>query len=151
MGEVELAALICAFLAGSADEQRQYFDINGMRRHVRVDCETDTHVIEIALDAKPSARDSLHQALFYAHLTGKQPLVIIIDRDGYEGRFEYELRQTTAMTGMAYASCSEDFVVKWATTRGLRRVEGDDLPKGSIAQAQCDLGPVLRAARAKGI
>ncbi|WP_167853442.1 hypothetical protein [Roseovarius aestuariivivens] len=39
-------------------------------------------MIEIGLDGKSSARDSLHQALFAEHLTGKTPVVILIDRDG---------------------------------------------------------------------
>lgn len=147
MGEVELSMLLCAFLAGSADEQRQHFDVGGMRRHVRVDCETDSHVIEVGLDAKSSARDSLHQALFAAHLTGKTPLVVIVDRDGYEGRFEHELRRTTEMAGVAYARCAEGFIQRWAATQAMRRPAGDDLPAGDTARAHCDLGPVLRASR----
>lgn len=154
MGEVELAALICAFLAGGEQEPRQYFDVNGMKRHVRVDCETATHVIEIGLDGKASARDSLHQALFAAHLTGKSPAVVLIDRDGFEGRFEYELRQTTAMTDVGYATCSEDFIVKWAATAPMRpswMVEDtDDLPLAGPAQALCDLSDLLPEHVARG-
>jgi len=145
MGEVELAALLCAFLAGSADEQRQYFDVNGMTRHVRVDCETASHAIEIGLDGKASARDSLHQALFASRLTGKIPAVILIDRDGHEGRFEYELRQTSAMADVIYLTCSEAFIVKWAATGPMREawyLEQDDLPDAGSARALCDLHAV---------
>jgi len=139
MGEVELAMMLCAFLAGSEGETRQYFDVNGLSRHVRVDCETDSHVIEIGLDGKSSSRDSLHQALFFAHLTGKEPMVIMIDRDGFEGRFEYEMRQTTGMTGVQYVRCAQDFIVRWRMTYPFRNVTGDDLPGSVSAQAQCDL------------
>jgi len=147
MGEVELAALLCAFLAGSDGETRQYFDVNGLSRHVRVDCETATHVIEIGLDGTSSARDSLHQALFYENLTGKIPVVILIDRDGYEGRFEYELRQTTGMVGMTYLRCTEDFIVKWAATGPMRPAWSDkardDVPSNGPARSQCDLKRLL--------
>ncbi len=142
MGEVELAALLCAFLAGSDGETRQYFDVNGLSRHVRVDCETDSHVIEIGLDGKSSARDSLHQALFYEHLTGKIPVVILIDRDGLEGRFEYELRQTAGMVGVTYLRCAEDFIVRWAATGPMRpawREARNDVPRTDV----CDLSAVL--------
>ncbi len=147
MGEVHLAALVCAFLAGSEDETRKYFDVNDLPRFVRVDCETDTHVIEVGLDGKSSARDSLHQAIFASHLTGKLPAVLIIDRDGYEGRYEYELRHTTNATGVIYATCHEDFILRWAATAGLRRaVPGqDDLPDAGPARSLCDLS-ALRAA-----
>lgn len=140
MGETELAMMLCAFMGGAETETHQYFDVNGMRRYVRVDCETGTHVIEIGLDGKPSSRDSLHQALFYAHLTGKRPLVVMIDRDGFEGRFEYEMRQTTAMTGVDYVRCAEDVIVRWRMTYPFRDVSGDDLPGVASVGAGCDLG-----------
>lgn len=145
MGETELAMMLCAFLGGSQAETHQYFDVNGMRRYVRVDCETETHVIEVGLDGKASSRDSLHQALFYAHLTGKTPAVVMIDRDGFEGRFEYELRQTTARTGVEHVSCSQDFIVRWRMTNSFRNATGDDLPGSVTAKALCDLEALIEA------
>lgn len=146
MGEVALAALLCGFLAGSATEERHYFDVYGQKRHVRVDCETDTHVIEIGLDEKASARDSVHQALFAAHLaTNKIPAVILIDRDGYEGRFEYEMRQVTGLLGMAYVQCSAGWIEAW-TARGGRRVVpvlDNDLPEAGWVRSLCDLGAIV--------
>ncbi|MFK7938298.1 MAG: hypothetical protein AB8B82_02895 [Roseovarius sp.] len=142
MDETALSMMLCTFLGGSEAETHQYFDVNGMRRYVRVDCETDTHVIEVGLDGKASSRDSLHQAMFYAHLTGKTPAVVMIDRDGFEGRFEYELRQTTAVAGVEYLRCAEDFIVRWRMTRPFRDVMGDDLPAAEIAGAGCDLAVV---------
>ncbi len=152
MREVELAALLCAFLGGSETETRHYFDTYEMKRHVRVDCETDRHVIEIALDGKASARDSVHQALFAAFLTGKDPAVVMIDRDGYIGRFEYEMRHVTAAAGVVYARCSQDAILRWAATaalRGTRQGPGDDdLPQLGAMGATCDLS-VLGADRGK--
>lgn len=151
MGEVQLAALLCAFLAGSEQETRHYFDVHGQKRHVRVDCETERHVFEIGLDGTESSRDSVHQALFFAHLTGKVPAVILIDRDGYEGRFEYEMRKVTAAAGVAYARCTKDVILRWASSapmrRTMRRTPGDgladDLPREGNASTSCDLSGLL--------
>ena len=150
MGEVAIAAALCGLLAGSAAEERHYFDVYDMKRYVRVDCETETHVIEIGLDEKDSARDSVHQALFAAHLAkGKIPAVIMIDRNGadgrHEGRFEYEMRQVTGMLGMAYARCSEYWIKAWQA-RGGRRVVPDgtnDLPREAWATSACDLSQIV--------
>jgi hypothetical protein len=147
MGEVELAALLCAFLAGSAEEERHYFDVNGMKRHVRVDCETDRHVIEVGIDGKDSARDSVHQALFFAHLTGKRPVVILIDQDGYEGRFEYEMRHVTKAAGVLYARCGKDVILRWSASAPMRPAYrddlADDLPMAGNAGTGCDLRVLL--------
>lgn len=143
MGEVELAALLCAFLGGSEAETRQYFDTYEMKRHVRVDCETDRHVIEVALDSTSSARDSVHQALFAAHLTGKDPAVIMIDRDGFVGRFEYEMRPVTQAAGVTYIRCAQDVILRWAATSGMRDrprdFQIDDIPTAGNSVTLCDL------------
>ncbi|WP_428515620.1 hypothetical protein [Roseovarius sp.] len=146
MGEIELAALLCAFLAGSVEEQRHYFDVAGMKRYVRVDCETEDHVIELSLDGSASARDSLHQALFAQHLTGKKPVVILIDRDGYEGRFEFEMRHVTQAAGVLYLRCSESAIQRWAATSGLRQgtAGADDLPGPGAVASRCDLQALRR-------
>ncbi|MFC3615214.1 hypothetical protein ACFORG_15735 [Lutimaribacter marinistellae] len=142
MGEVELAALLCAFLAGSDAETRQYFDVNGISRYVRVDCETESHVIEIGLDGKSSSRDSVHQALFAASLTGKSPAVILIDRDGHEGRFEYEMRKVAPAAGVIYVTCSQAAIERWSATAPSRGRSGNDLPRGQAGLA-CDLRALL--------
>lgn len=151
MGEVALAALLCGYLAGSATEERHYFDVYGFKRYVRVDCETDTHVIEIGLDGTDSARDSIHQALFAAKLSkGKIPAVVLIDQydeddERYEGRFEYEMRQVTGMLGMAYVRCSETWIENWRYRRGMRVVPQDenDLPSAGWTSSMCDLSPIV--------
>ena len=143
MTEVQIAALICALLDGGETETRQYFDAYGQSRYVRVDCETRTHVIEIGLDQKSSARDSIHQALFFADLTSKEPAVILIDRDGYEGRFEYEMRVVAGRIGIRYERCREDFIVRWSATAPFRRIgldkSLDDLPREASARSLCNL------------
>ena len=48
-------------------------------------------VYEGELD-KRSSSDSLQQALFFIHLIGKAPAVVIYDTDSREGRFEYRIR-----------------------------------------------------------
>ena len=144
MGEVELAALLCAFLAGGEVETRAYFDNQDRARHVRVDCETARHVIEVGLDDTASARDSLHQALFSAHLTGKIPVVVLIDRDGRVGRYEREMRVTTRAAGVPYLRCSRAVITRWAATAPPRRRVGDDLPDRAL-RPLCDLSALAAA------
>lgn len=143
MTETQLAALLCAFLGGAETETRHYFDAYDQKRYVRTDCETATHVIEIGLDQTSRARDSVQQALFHAELSGKVPAVILIDRDGFEGRFEYEIRRVSKRIGLRFERCSEDLLVRWAATSAFR-IAGldkdlDDVPKTVSAQATCDL------------
>ena len=148
MGEVAIAAALCGLLAGSAEETYHYFDVNWERRHIEVDCETPTHVIEIGLDEKPGARDSIHQALLAADLTDlkkKDPAVILIDRDGREGKYELEMRRVTGLLGMAYATCSDRWIETWQARRGLRIVlDGvNDLPEGGWQAGLCDLSEIV--------
>ena len=147
MNEVALAALLCGFLRGGAAELPHAFDNLGGLRRVRVDCETADLVIEVGLDGRSSARDSVHQAVFAAHLTGKTPVVVLVDTDGVEGRYEQETRIVADRLGVAYANCSADFIVAWAATSGLRGpVPGDDLPAATTARA-CALGKVTGQSR----
>lgn len=89
-GEVELALILCAMLGGTA-EVRHPFDVLDRRHYVSVDCETDTHVIEMGLDDRRSSYDSVHQAGFAAALTGKIPKVIIIDTNGIEENAQFQV------------------------------------------------------------
>lgn len=145
MNELGLAALLCGFLSGGAVETPHGFENVGATRRVRVDCETADLVIEVGLDRRSSARDSLHQAVFAAELTGKRPLVVLVDTDGVEGRYEQEMRIVAERLGIGYANCSEDFIVAWAATSGLRAPRvGDDLPVPQTARA-CGLPKVIGA------
>lgn len=147
MGEVAIAAALCGLLAGSATETYHYFDVNGEPRRIEVDCETATHVIEVGLDEKVSARDSVHQAALYAYLAGfeKIPAVILIDRDGKEGKYELEMRRVTGVLGVAYGRCHQYAIERWAATAAYRAVlDGeDDLPGTGFAPAVCDLSAIM--------
>lgn len=71
---------------------------------VRVDIETETHVIEAGLD-KRSSLDSIHQVGFFHLLKPqKRPLIIIYDTDGREGKYEYQIRKVSRLFGIAYLS-----------------------------------------------
>lgn len=141
MGELQLAALLCALLSGGDAEDRKYFDVNEKPRYVRVDCETDTHVIELGLDGTASSRDSLHQAMFAADLTGKIPVVVLIDQDGFEGRYEYEMRRVARAAGVAFGRCNKAMILRWAATTPWRQAASGfhDLPSHGPARAVCDL------------
>lgn len=142
MGEVELVALLCGFLGGSATETYHHFDVNGKGTHIEVDCETPTHVIEVGLD-KRSSRDSIHQAFFAAYLTDfkKLPAVILIDRESGEGKMELEMRRVAEAANVTYGRCTEDFITRWAFTQRMVGASGaeDFLPASETARSICDL------------
>ncbi len=70
-------------------------------KHIFVDIETKTEVIEGGLD-KRSSLDSIQQAGFFAFLTGKKPIVVIYDTDGKEGIYEYRIKKACQFYGMEY-------------------------------------------------
>ncbi|MEO1536321.1 MAG: hypothetical protein AAFR73_01200 [Pseudomonadota bacterium] len=146
MGELVLATMLCSFLNGGATEIRHTFENVGTSRAVRIDCETPTHVIEVGLD-KATSRDSVHQAVFASFLTGKVPVIIVIDTDGLEGRYEYEMRIVARQLGVAYGRCSQSFIERWAATAPFRTIGNDksldDLPVNATARSRCDLQPAL--------
>lgn len=160
MNEVFLASLLCGLLGGADTETRQKFDNLGDTRWVRVDCETPTHVIEFAMDLTPSSRDSVHQAVFASLKTGKTPMVVMIDTDGEEGRYEQEMREVTSHLEIAYHFCRKDFLVRWYGTSPFRPAKvtlANDLPPPEIAALQCNvdfpesLGKLDTAPEAAGI
>lgn len=120
--ELELTAILCGFLLGGEVEVRHDYTAVGEDRHIRVDCETDTHVIEVGFDAKRSSQDSIHQALFAAELTGKQPMVVLIDTNGVEEPVQYQVETVAHRLGVAYDIVQEDFLVRWRMTWPLRRM-----------------------------
>lgn len=140
MGEIVIAALLCNLLNGGVTEQRHYFPNLGETRHVRVDCETPSHVIEVGLDGSSSARDSVHQAKFFEYLTGKTPMIILIDRDGKEDRWEFETRIVAGQLGIAFGRCKAGFLESWSAAAPFRRLRGgNDLPPLDVALRHCDL------------
>ena len=90
----------CTTVNEETEIRHGYTSVGG-RYYVKVDCETSTMVYEGGLD-KRSSLDSVQQALFFSHLTGKQPGVVIYDTDGREGRFEYRIRAASQKAGVRY-------------------------------------------------
>ena len=82
-------------------ETRHGYTSASGRSYAQVDCETSTTVYESGLD-KRSSLDSLQQALFFSHVTGKRPAVVIYDTDGQEGRFEYRIRTACQAAGVRH-------------------------------------------------
>ena len=90
----------CTMVNGETETRHGYSSAGG-RSYVEVDCETGTMVYEGGLD-KRSSLDSVQQALFFSHVTGKRPAVVIYDTDGREGRFEYRIRIACREAGVHY-------------------------------------------------
>ena len=90
----------CTRVNGETATRHGYTSAGG-RRYVEVDCETGTMVYEGGLD-KRSSLDSVQQALFFSHVTGKRPAVVMYDTDGREGRFEYRIRVACRKAGVRY-------------------------------------------------
>ena len=120
MGEVQIAALFCALLADSTPEAPKEFVSLGEDQRVRVDCETPNLVIELGFDNKAASRDSVHQAVFAAILTGKEPMVVVLDTDGVVGRYEFEIRKVAEDLGVQYGVCKYDFYRALGCNRGFQ-------------------------------
>ena len=91
---------LCTLVNGETATRHGYTSAGG-RGYVEVDCETGTMVYEGGLD-KRSSLDSVQQALFFSHVTGKQPAVVMYDTDGREGRYEYRIRVACRKAGVRY-------------------------------------------------
>ena len=125
MRELEAASIICAMLNGEPEVKREFIIDQGPQ-YVKIDCETETHAIEIGLD-KRSSLDSVQQAEFAAWVTGKKPKVIIVDRDGIESAIEYRIRTASKRFGIEYSTISGDFLVRWQMTSYLRQRRSEDI------------------------
>mmetsp|Transcript_1523 Transcript_1523/g.2949 ORF Transcript_1523/g.2949 Transcript_1523/m.2949 type:complete len:127 (-) Transcript_1523:30-410(-) len=119
MTEAQAIAILCAMLGGEP-EQRVDYTIHAVATHVRVDCLTETHAIEIGLDHTRSSYDSLHQATFNAMQTDRAPMVILIDTDNYESQYEYQIETVARAHGVAYAVWDEHFLIRWQMTAPFR-------------------------------
>lgn len=117
--ELELAAILCALVFGGQTEVSHGYSVGYDLHRIRVDCETDTQVIEVGLD-KRSSLDSVQQALFAASLTGKTPVVVLVDTDGREGPFELRVRTVAEMIGVDYRSVTADELIRLRMTSWLR-------------------------------
>lgn len=119
MNEAEAILILCAMLGGTP-EMRHGYAIDAGDFAVRVDCETADEVIEVGLDGTRTSIDSVHQAVFAAHLTGKRPRVILIDRDGAEDRAQHQVRVVAARLGVGFGTVTKDGLIRWQMTSYLR-------------------------------
>lgn len=121
MFETYFTSILCALLLGGETEVAHPYNVGYDMHHIRVDCENSSHVLEVGLD-KRSSLDSVQQALFAAALTGKDPMVVMIDTDGHEGQFELRIRTVAAMAGVEYRVYQKDFLIRWQMTDYLRHM-----------------------------
>ncbi|MFX0546942.1 hypothetical protein ACEWPL_015480 [Roseovarius sp. S1116L3] len=119
MNELGFAAIFCTLIAGGEAETQHGYSAGYDLHRIRVDCETEAEVIEVALD-KRGALDSVQQALFAAHLTGKAPVILMIDRDGRTGPYETRIKAAAQMANVAYREIDADFLIRWQMTSYLR-------------------------------
>ena len=100
--EADYNELFCDEVGGELEVAHSYNFGAGIA-YVYVDCETSDTVWEGGLD-KRSSLDSIQQALFFHHVTGKTPAVVIYDTDGMEERFEYRIRVAAELAGIRYVN-----------------------------------------------
>lgn len=127
VNELALAAIFCSLIADGQAETRHGYSAGYDLHMIRVDCETPDEVIEVGLDRR-SALDSVQQALFAAHLTGKRPVVLMIDTDGRTGPYETRIKAAADMAGVAYRVMDRDFLIRWQMTSWLRNYAAADAP-----------------------
>ena len=104
--EAIATAAFCASIGG-VEEVRLNYPLG----YVKADCVTETQVIEAGLD-KRSSLDSVQQAVFFATLTGKEPVVVIYDTDGKVGKYEYRIKSACDWLGVKYISVSVNSISK---------------------------------------
>ena len=95
-------ASFCSSMGGETEVRHEYTYPAGTS-YIRVDCEIADTVYEGGLD-KRSSLDSVQQALFAAHLTGKKPAVVIYNTDGKIGRYEHRIKVACERAGVAFYS-----------------------------------------------
>jgi len=127
MFEADLIPIICVLLLGGAPEQRVAYDLHDGSHYVQVDCLTDTHAIEIGLDNRRSSYDSVHQAVFYGHLTEREPLVILVDTDGREDNAEYQVERVARDLGVGFHVYDLDYLIRMQMTAWLRERRAEPL------------------------
>jgi hypothetical protein len=120
MTEADLIPIICAILLGGDPEVRVGYTIAGGPHHIRIDCLTDAHAIEIGLDGRRSSLDSVQQALFAAGLTARAPLVVLVDTDGTEDAIEYRVKTAARIAGVSYRALDVDFLLRLQMTAPFR-------------------------------
>jgi hypothetical protein len=120
MFESDLIPIICLLLFGGEPEVRVDYTINDGSHFIRADCITDTHAIEVGLDDRRSSYDSVHQAIFAAHLTDRLPMVVIVDTNGVEERAEFQVETVARALGVEYRAIDRDFLLRMQMTAPFR-------------------------------
>ena len=124
MGELGLALILCSQVLFGKTELAADYTAVGKEREIHIDCETDAAVYEVGLDRR-SSFDSVHQALMANLLTGKTPYIIVIDTNGMEDRFEYQIRMTACRAGIGYYAVDKDALIRLQMTAFFR-------PEGTV-------------------
>lgn len=119
MAELALTAILCTLMLNGTTEVPHAYSVGYDLHRIRVDCETDTQVIEVGLDKRGSV-DSVHQAVFAAVLTGKSPMVMMIDTDGREDQYEFQVRTVAKSLGVTYRVMDRDYLIRRQMTEYLR-------------------------------
>jgi hypothetical protein len=120
MTEADLIPILCTFLLGGEPEVRVGYSIDAGAHYIRIDCLTDTHAVEIGLDGRRSSLDSVQQALFAAALTGRAPMVVLVDTDGAEDPVEFNVKTAAGAADVAYRVIDADFLLRLQMTEPFR-------------------------------
>lgn len=110
MFESHFIAMICSVMLGGEAEITHGYSIGYDVHRIRTDCETETEVIEVGRDVR-SSLDSLQQVLFAAEVTGKTPVILIVDTDGREGAYEYRIRMAAERAGVTFQLLHQSDIV----------------------------------------
>jgi hypothetical protein len=129
------AAAICTALFGGEGEIRTHVTLNDDRGYIVADCITDTHYIEVGFDNTASARDSIVQAVSGAALRDLRPMVVVIDRDGFEDTHQWELEVTAARADVDFVVVHVNRALRLAMTRHFRTMRRNILARTSIELA----------------
>lgn len=119
MREVDLIPIICTLFFGGEVEPRIPVTIHAARSYVVPDCVTASHVIEVGLDRR-SSLDSLQQAMFAAEMTGKAPMIVLVDSDGTEDIYEFRIKTAARRAGVAYVVLDLALLRRWQMTAPFR-------------------------------
>ncbi|MGH1367129.1 MAG: hypothetical protein ACRBCL_00830 [Maritimibacter sp.] len=101
MFESHFIAMICAVMFAGEAEVTHAYQVGYDLHRIRTDCETSETVIEVGRDVR-SSLDSLQQVLFAAEVTGKTPLLVIVDTDGRIGAYEHRIRVAAERVGVTF-------------------------------------------------
>ena len=98
-------------------ERKIDYELNDDRGWIRVDCLTDEYAIEVGLDNKRGSFDSLHQAIFAAIHSDRDPLIAIIDTNGIEENEEYQIESVAKYASVQYKVFSKHYLDRWYATQ----------------------------------